>query len=226
MHGQPTRELYRLDPAHDLAERIRKGLAMITADEPGQILAVAVDELAIREEDMASGNKRHVAPCGEGPPGGGHREVDLYRTATRNAGDDRPSRGIEDRSRPFRRDLDGAPIDPVTEDGNSAFGDSYWRRCHCEYLFKPTPASRFVDCRPLITILRAGDLFVQMTDVASIIWTVYGRHVSTLRGCPLRNTGTVALLSTLAQISMSASASRLMRSRPLADSRSAAMSSG
>jgi hypothetical protein len=78
VHGQPARELDRLDPAHDLAERIRKGLAMITADEPGQILAVAVDELAIREEDMAAGNERHIAPCGEGPPGGGHREVDLY----------------------------------------------------------------------------------------------------------------------------------------------------
>ena len=63
MHGQPARELDRLEPAQDLAERIGKGLAMITADEPGQILAVAVDELAIREEDMAAGNERHIEMC-------------------------------------------------------------------------------------------------------------------------------------------------------------------
>ena len=171
MHGQPASELDGLDPAHDLAERIRKGLAMITADEPGQILAVAVDELAIREEDVTARDERHIAPRGEGPPGGAHREVDLGRTATRDPGDDRPGRGIEDRSRPFRRDLDGAPIDPVTQDGNSAFSDCYWRRCHCGYLYKPAPAGRIADRRPLLTILRSGDLLVQMPDGASIIWT-------------------------------------------------------
>ena len=171
MHGQPARELDRLEPAQDLAERIGKGLAMITADEPGQILAVAVDELAIREEDMAAGNERHIAPCGEGPLGGDHREVDLRRAAARDAGDDRPGRGIEDRSRPFRRDLNGAPVDPVTQGGNSAFGDCYWRRCHCGYLRKSAPAGRIADRRPLMTILRSGDSFVQMTDVVSIIWT-------------------------------------------------------
>jgi hypothetical protein len=53
-----------------------------------------------------------------------------------------PVAGSKDRSRPFRRDLDGASVDPVAEDGDGAFADCDGRVSHGLNLLYSAAASR------------------------------------------------------------------------------------
>src|SRR5262249_11599427 len=70
-------ELDDLESAVDLAERIRRDLAVLAGQERGDVLLVFLDELAVGEEDARPAGERGLAPAGEGLLRGRDRRVDV-----------------------------------------------------------------------------------------------------------------------------------------------------
>nr|BFE87497.1 hypothetical protein GCM10020093_100980 [Planobispora longispora] len=70
-------ELHDLQPAGDLAERVGVDLAVLGADQRGELVAVGVHQLAEAEQHLRPLDQRGVPPGGPGGRGGGHRRVHL-----------------------------------------------------------------------------------------------------------------------------------------------------
>ena len=62
----PAAELDHLEPARDLAHRVGEHLAVLGGEQPGEVLAVGVEELADPEEELGAARERERAPGGEG----------------------------------------------------------------------------------------------------------------------------------------------------------------
>ena len=63
--GYATGELDHLDAARHLAEGVLGDLAVLGGDQPGEVLPVAVGQIAEAEQDAGPGGERRVAPFGE-----------------------------------------------------------------------------------------------------------------------------------------------------------------
>ena len=113
--GHAAGELQVLQAAGDLAEGVRRDLAVLRGQVGGELLAVGVDEVPDAEHDLGATRERRRAPRGErlasGADGRIHlvhrREVDRARLAAR--------RRVEDRARPTRGAGDQPATDPMTD---------------------------------------------------------------------------------------------------------------
>ena len=73
----PAGELDHLEPSRDLAHRVGEHLAVLGRQQPGEVLAMLVEELADPEVDLGLARERGRAPGGERRLGGGDGAVDL-----------------------------------------------------------------------------------------------------------------------------------------------------
>ena len=77
--GDAAGELDHLDAPGHLPPGVLQHLAVLGGDQAGQVVAVAVGQLAEGEEDPGPGGERGVPPLGRGGPGPDHGLVDVLR---------------------------------------------------------------------------------------------------------------------------------------------------
>ena len=110
-----ARELEVLEAAGDLAERIRRDLAVLRGEERRELLPVRLDEVPHPEQDVRAPGERRGPPRGECRLRGRHPGVDLLdRGEVDGPGDDAAGR-IVDRSRAARCSDDRLSADPVAD---------------------------------------------------------------------------------------------------------------
>jgi hypothetical protein len=120
--GQPAGELDDLHAADDLAAGVLEDLAVLGGDQAGELVLVALEQLAEAEHHARAAGQRHVAPRGEGAPGGLDRGVDVGRVGQEHLGL-LCSRGGIEHGRGARRGPGRLPAaDPVLDgsDGGGA----------------------------------------------------------------------------------------------------------
>ena len=113
--GDPAAVLDHLEAAGDLAERVGEDLAVLCGEDPRDVLAVIVHELADLEEDRRLLRQRRRTPGGECGFGGLDREVDLLGAGEVDGAGLTTERGVVNRPASPRFPLDDAAADPVAD---------------------------------------------------------------------------------------------------------------
>ena len=111
----PQAELDHLEPARDLAARVGEHLAVLGGEDPRDLVAAVVDELANSEEELRAARERHRAPGREGRLGGRDGGADLLGRGEVDLGLLLAGRGVVDGAAAPRRAGDGPAADPVAD---------------------------------------------------------------------------------------------------------------
>ena len=126
-----ARELEVLQAAGDLAQRVRRNLAVLGGQQRGELLAPLIDQVADAEHDLGPPRERGRAPFDEGARSGSDRcvdlllgrEIDPFRLAA--------GRRVVDRAAPARRALDDVAADPVRHAAQLGAGVGSLNRSFC-----------------------------------------------------------------------------------------------
>ena len=111
----PAAELDHLEPARHLAHRVGEHLAVLGGEQPREVLAVRVEELADPEEQLGAPAERERAPGGERLLRGLDGEVDLLDGAKSTAPVLHARRRVVDRADSARAALVALAADPVID---------------------------------------------------------------------------------------------------------------
>ena len=113
--GDSAAVLDHLEPARNLAECVGEHLAVLGREEPRDVLAMLVDEIADAEEDRRALRERDGPPCSERFPRGLNSAIDLFgRREVDHAGLPAERRVVH-RPTPPRFALDAAAADPMAD---------------------------------------------------------------------------------------------------------------
>ena len=91
-----ARELDHLDAAHDLALGVGERLAVLGADQVGQLVNLLLEQVLEPEHDARAAQRGDRRPFGQGFPCGLHRSIDLGGAGERHASRLLADRRIED----------------------------------------------------------------------------------------------------------------------------------
>ena len=111
----PAHELDDLDPALHLAHRVGEDLPVLGRQEPGELLAMLVDELVDPEHEVRALRERPLPPLRERGLGGCDRAVDLLDRSEVHLSRLLAGRGVVDRPSPAARPPHALPADPVRD---------------------------------------------------------------------------------------------------------------
>jgi hypothetical protein len=112
---QAAAELDHLEPARDLPPRVREDLAVLGGEDPRDVVATVVHELADPEQRLGSARERDRAPGGEGLPRGGDGGVDLLHAREVDGARLLPGRRVVDGAAPAGGTGHRLPPDPVVD---------------------------------------------------------------------------------------------------------------
>ena len=110
-----ARELDHLEAARDLAQRVGEDLAVLGGDQPRELVAVLVDELADAEEELRALRERDRAPGREGRLRGRDGAVDLLDRREVDLGCLLAGGRVEDAAAAARLPGHGPAVDPVAD---------------------------------------------------------------------------------------------------------------
>jgi hypothetical protein len=108
-------ELHHLHAADDLTLGVGEHLAVLVRDDLGQLVEVALDELAEREHDAGPADERHVAPALERLPRRRDGRVDIRRLGEHDLGLHLTAGGIPHLRAPNGRAGGLGAADPVLD---------------------------------------------------------------------------------------------------------------
>ena len=121
----PARELDDLEPARDLAERVRLDLAVLRGQEARDVLAMLVEQLAHAKQDLGAPPERRRPPRREGGLGDGDRLGDLLDGRKVDSAGLASGCGVVHGPVPVRLPCDRHSADPVVDrrDRGRSFGE-------------------------------------------------------------------------------------------------------
>ncbi|OLE17654.1 MAG: hypothetical protein AUG88_06265 [Actinobacteria bacterium 13_1_20CM_4_68_12] len=109
----PAAELDHLEPARDLALRVREYLAVLGREDLGDVLTVRVDECADAEEDLSLARERDGTPGGKGLLRSLDGAIDLFRGGEIDLARLDARRRVVDRAATARLAGHRRPVDPM-----------------------------------------------------------------------------------------------------------------
>lgn len=115
LHGDAAGQVDDLQAAGDLAEGVVVDLAVLGGDQPGDLLAVLVEQGTELEQHGGAPGQRGGAPARVGGLGGGDGGVHLLGGGERDLGGDLAGGGVGDGAELARRAVDGLAADPVVD---------------------------------------------------------------------------------------------------------------
>ena len=141
--GDAGRELDHLDPASDLAARVRRHLAMLGGDEFADLVAMLVQQLEIFEQDPGAAQRRGRRPAGKGVARGGDHRLDVRLIGEANMARDLPGRRIEDLALARPAAVDPLAADMMTENFHCSLPGRRFNRVEPKHGLSPSPHCPF-----------------------------------------------------------------------------------